>query len=78
MVNEQVNLTEDYDLLIESIQKNIHHIQDGEDSKFYKFNNRMLLSNSKEFLNAVKTDLGGEIIQDSAIGSFLYFGTDRD
>jgi hypothetical protein len=78
MVNEPVNITEDYDLLIESIQRNIHHIQNSQESKFYKFNNRMLLSNSPEFLNAVKSDRGGEIIQDSAIGSFLYFGDDRD
>jgi hypothetical protein len=78
MVNEPINITEDYDLLIESIQRNIHHIQDSQESKFYKFNNRMLLSNSIEFLDAVKYDMGGEIIQDSAIGSFLYFGTDTD
>lgn len=78
MVKEPLNITEDYDQIIESIQKNYHFIQDSQDSKYYKFNNRMLLSNSKEFLDAVKSDLGGEIIQDSAIGAFLYFGDERD
>ncbi len=76
MVNE-ANISE-YDLLIESIEKNFHYIKESSGSKYYKFNNRMLLSNSPEFLQAVKSDMGGVIIEDSSIGSFLFFGKEAN
>jgi hypothetical protein len=37
----------------------------------------LLLSNSQEFLEAVKSDIGGEMVEDKAIGSFLYFGDEN-
>jgi len=38
------------------------------------FNNRIVLSDCKAFLEAVKSEIGGEIIEDSKIGPFLYYG----
>ena len=41
------------------------------------FNNHLIISESKLFLEAVKSDLGGEIIEDSKIGTFLYYGNEE-
>lgn len=71
-----VNVTGEYDQVIESIQRNNYLLEGGQD--FYKFNNRLLISSSKEFLKAVKSDIGGELIIDKAIGTFLYFGTEQE
>jgi hypothetical protein len=68
-------LSTEYDQVIVSIQKN-HYLLEMTDS-FYKFNNRLLLSNNPEFLKAVKTDIGGELVIDKAIGAFLYFGDEQ-
>ena len=38
------------------------------------YNSRVVLSNNKEFLEALKTELGGEIMEDTRIGQFLYYG----
>jgi len=38
------------------------------------YNNRIVLSDCKVFLEAVKSEIGGEIIEDSKIGPFLYYG----
>jgi hypothetical protein len=76
MLKETQNATEEYDQVIGSIQKN-HYILEMTDS-FYKFNNRLLLSNNQEFLSAVKNDIGGELVIDKAIGPFLYFGDEQD
>lgn len=78
MVKDDSNSTDEYDMVIGSIQRNYHLLQNSNTSKFYKFNNRILLSNSTEFLSAVKSDIGGEIISDSTIGSFLFFGDDKE
>jgi len=43
-------------------------------SNLVGFNNRVVLSNCKPFLEAVKNEIGGEIIEDSIIGTFLYYG----
>lgn len=75
MITSEVSASEDYDQVIGSIQKNFHLIEGS--GNFYKFNNRVLLSNCSEFLNAVKSDIGGELIVDSSIGSFLYFGDEN-
>lgn len=75
MLKDSLNATEEYDQVIGSIQKN-HYILEMTDS-FYKFNNRLLLSNNQEFLNAVKNDIGGELVIDKAIGPFLYFGDEQ-
>lgn len=76
MLKDSLNATEEYDQVIGSIQKN-HYILETTDS-FYKFNNRLLLSNNQEFLNAVKNDIGGDLVIDKAIGPFLYFGEEQD
>ncbi len=76
MLKDSLNATEEYDQVIGSIQRN-HYILETTDS-FYKFNNRLLLSNNQDFLNAVKTDIGGELVIDKAIGPFLYFGENED
>lgn len=68
------NTLEEYDLVIESIHKNVHLLKKNNPSSYYKFNNRLLLSDNPEFLSAVKNDVGGEIILDMATGPFLYFG----
>ena len=39
-----------------------------------RFNNKMVISDCKPFLEAIKNEIGGEIIEDSTIGLFLYYG----
>jgi hypothetical protein len=78
MIKESVKSVDEYNLVLESIQKNYYILESNNSNKnerqYYKYNNRILLSNSKEFLDAVKKDIGGEIILDTAIGPFLFFG----
>ena len=62
-----------------SIKKNLHLLNVSNPEQFdvrslVGFNNRIVLSNSKAFLEAVRNEIGGEIIEDSHIGSFLYYG----
>jgi hypothetical protein len=75
MMKDAVKGTDEYDQVIESIQKNFYLLEGS--NNYYKFNNRLLLSNSQEFLEAVKSDIGGEMVEDKAIGSFLYFGDEN-
>lgn len=76
MVKDSENVMQEYDQVIESIQKNYYLLEKS--NNYYKFNNRLLISNSNEFLNAVKSDIGGELIVDTAIGPFLYFGNEQE
>jgi hypothetical protein len=48
--------------------------EDNEISSLVGFNNRLLISDCKAFLEAVKGEIGGEILEDSKIGKFLYYG----
>lgn len=78
MISEADNAVIEYNAVIDSIQKNYFILEDNTSNKngnqYYKFNNRILLSNNREFLDAVKSDIGGEVILDSSIGPFLFFG----
>lgn len=65
-----------------SIKKNLHLLNVSNPDEIdidslVAFNNRIVLSACMEFLEAVRKDVGGEIIEDSYIGSFLYFGDER-
>jgi hypothetical protein len=63
----------------DSVKKNLHllkseDIQNYEYTSLVRFNSRIILSDNKEFLEAVKTEIGGEIIEDSHIGLYLFYG----
>ncbi len=63
----------------ESVSHNLHLISNDNPKELdvtssVGFNNRIVISQSKEFLEAVKREIGGEIMEDSMIGSFLYYG----
>ena len=61
------------DLLIDSIKRNEHFINDST-PKAYNFNSRMVICNNLDFLQAIRSDIGGEIIHNKTIGTYLYFG----
>ncbi len=60
------------------VKKNIHVLRESNPDidirSLVAFNNRLIISQSKIFLEAVKSEIGGEIIEDSKIGTFLYYG----
>ena len=61
----------------ESVNHNLHLIGSNLrdiDISSVGYNNRIVISKSKAFLEAVKSEIGGEIMEDSNIGSFLYYG----
>ena len=62
--------------LSKSIEKNIHLLDKttAEHSKSPKtgYSKHVVMSDCIEFLEAIKNDVGGEIIQDSELGTFLY------
>lgn len=63
----------------ESVQKHLHLIRECNPGNIdintlVGFNNRLIISNCSAFLEAVKNEIGGEIINDSNIGTFLYYG----
>ena len=76
MLKDALHTTDEYDQVIDSIQKNYYLLE--KNNNHYKFNNRLLLSDSPEFLNAVRADIGGELIIDNSIGAFLYFGNGKE
>jgi len=62
-----------------SVKKNLYLIntcnpEEIDIESMVGFNNRIVLSDCKAFLEAVKGEIGGEIIEDSNIGPFLYYG----
>lgn len=65
------------DLLIEVIRKNEHLIVEPSDNatrkKTYAFNSRVIMADNIDFLEAIRKDMGGELIISKNIGSFLYF-----
>lgn len=68
-----------YHQIGEIVKKNLYLLKEGntDDIDFRSlvaFNNRLVISESKSFLEALKRELGGEIIEDSKIGTFLYYG----
>ena len=64
-------------LLIEVIDKNEHIIVGSSIEepmiKPYAFNSRVVIAKDINFLEAIRKDMGGELIITSKIGPFLYF-----
>ena len=63
----------------ESVKNNLHLLnicnpEEVDIQSLVGFNNRIVKSDCIAFLEAVKDVIGGEIIEDSQIGSFLYYG----
>lgn len=63
----------------ESVKRNLHLLENTnpktvEIFSLVSFNSRIVLSGQKDFLEAVKKEIGGEIIDDTTIGPFLYYG----
>lgn len=62
-----------------SVRKNLHLLnvcnpENVDIESLIRFNSRIILSDCVAFLEAVKNDIGGEIIEDSTLGPFLYYG----
>ena len=63
-------------LLMEVIEKNEHIIagsSSDEKMKPYAFNSRVVIAKDINFLEAVRKEIGGELIICKNIGPFLYF-----
>ena len=64
-------------LLIEVIEKNEHivigSLIEEPMKKPYAFNSRVLIAKDINFLEAIRKDMGGELIITNKIGPFLYF-----
>jgi len=78
-----INLIDKCHQVTESVKKNLHFlnefdVDETDISKLVGFNSRVILSRSKPFLEAVKRDIGGEILEDSIIGTFLYYGEEEN
>lgn len=76
---ESQNVMDKYRQITESVKRNLHMLnvcnpEEINILSLVKFNNRLIISECKAFLEAVKEDIGGEIIEDAKIGSFLYYG----
>jgi hypothetical protein len=68
-----------YHEVTKSVKKNLHLLnecnpEEIDISSLVGFNNRIVLSDCKVFLEAIKGEIGGEIMEDSIIGPFLYYG----
>ncbi len=79
MEMQSIDILGKYHHLTESVNKNLHFLnrcnpKEIDITSLISFNNRLLISDCKAFLEAVKSDIGGEIIEDAMIGSFLYYG----
>lgn len=76
MITDLVDNKIDSDFIIEAISKNKYLLDnaDADSISFMPFgyNNRVIISNNQRFLQAMQNDLGGEIIHDNTIGSFLH------
>jgi len=79
MTPPSINYFDKCHQVTESVKNNLHllnvsNTDETDISNLVGFNNRVVLSNCKPFLEAVKNEIGGEIIEDSIIGTFLYYG----
>ncbi|MDP4209758.1 MAG: hypothetical protein Q8928_13175 [Bacteroidota bacterium] len=65
-------------VVAQSVKKNSYLLQPVPSNiqNFVGINGRLILSNNLEFLEAVRDDIGGEIIFDNVIGTFLYYNID--
>jgi hypothetical protein len=84
MIQQFQDIIEKTHQVTSSVQEHMHLIDkcnkghDEENPPFtVTYNNRLVLSDCLPFLEAVKRDIGGEIIDDPAIGHFLYYGDDH-
>lgn len=64
-------------LLLEVIEKNEHIIEASAGKKtvkkLYAFNSHVVIAQDVNFLEAIRKDMGGELIFSKNIGPFLYF-----
>ena len=79
MVPQPVDMVEKVHQVTESVKKNLHFLTESNPdvvdiSSLVGFNKRIVLSDCKPFLEAIKKEIGGEILEDSKIGPFLYYG----
>jgi hypothetical protein len=76
MTTDLVDTKIDSDFIIEAISKNKYLLDSNETENIsfmpFGYNNRVIISNNQLFLQAMQNDLGGEIIHDNTIGSFLH------
>jgi hypothetical protein len=66
------------DLLLEVIREKkrlfIDSSKNENGKKTYNFNSHVVISESIDFLEAIRKEVGGEIINSKTIGAFLYLG----
>lgn len=76
MTTDLVDTKIDSDFIIEAISKNKYLLDSNETENIsfmpFGYNNRVIISKNQLFLQAMQNDLGGEIIHDNTIGSFLH------
>jgi hypothetical protein len=78
MKNLPSNIRVDHiDKLLKVIEKNKHMIIEREEDatlkKTYAFNSRVVIAENIDFLEAIHSDMGGELITSSPTGPFLFF-----
>jgi hypothetical protein len=77
MANITICKNQDHlDMLFKVIQKNEHLIADPTNNvgmKTYQYNSRLVIANNIEFLEAIRKEMGGELINTKSLGTFLYF-----
>jgi flagellar biosynthesis chaperone FliJ len=75
--NTKINIQDHIDTLHKVIQKNEHLIEstpnEKGERKAYEYSSRMVLSKNIEFLEAIRKEMGGELINTQSLGTFLYF-----
>ena len=70
------NKIHQYHHLTEIVKENLHLLKTSETEysevdSLVRFNDKIVISRSKPFLEAIKNAIGGEIIEDQKIGVFL-------
>lgn len=80
MVTKTLASPTKYRQISKSIKNNIHLLKKIDPNStqdirsLVGFNNHLIISMSREFLEAIKDEIGGEIMDDPEIGHFLYYG----
>ena len=79
MAPRTVNFIDRCHQVTKSVKKNLHLLnecnpEEIDINSLVGFNNRVILSDCKAFLEAIKKEIGGEIMEDSKIGPCLYYG----
>jgi len=82
-MTSSINLIDKYHQVTESVKNNLHFLNisnatETDISNLVGFNSRIVLSNCQPFLEAVRNEIGGEILEDSVIGTFLYYGEEKN